>query len=102
MTAEAAALSHAPEAEARRAPDARVRAPLRMGFRTLFVQERINERLQWTLSGESYLWAPELQRSKRNKPDVLTYEYARKRREVAWFQQTQEEQLPYCPVQYIS
>lgn len=57
--------------------------------------------LQWNPRGEDFLWTPELQQPKRTKPDVLVYDYARTREEVARFRAGVEKYLPYCPVRYI-
>lgn len=57
--------------------------------------------MQWNPRGEDFLWAPERQQPKRTKPDVLVYDYARTREEVARFRAGVEKYLPYCPVRYI-
>lgn len=57
--------------------------------------------LQWNPKGEEFLWSPELQRSKRNKPEVLGYDYRVVRRAIEWFRTALQEHLPYCPIRYI-
>ena len=57
--------------------------------------------MQWNPKGEEYLWTPELQVSKRSKPDVLVYDYRRQRQEIERFRGGVEKYLPYCPVRYI-
>jgi hypothetical protein len=57
--------------------------------------------LQWNPRGEDFLWTPAIQQPKRTKPDVLVYDYARTKEEVARFRAGVEKYLPYCPVRYI-
>lgn len=56
--------------------------------------------LQWNAKGEEFLWSPALQVPKKTAPDTLVYDYDFRRRELAEFEQTLAEYLPYCPVRY--
>ncbi|MFL5813736.1 MAG: spore photoproduct lyase family protein [Bdellovibrionia bacterium] len=56
--------------------------------------------LQWNPKGEDFLWKPEMQEPKKNKLDVLVYQYALKHRELSWFKANLAREMPYCPVRY--
>ncbi len=56
--------------------------------------------LQWNARGEDFLWSPALQVPKKTAPDTLVYDYNFRQRELAEFEQTLAEYLPYCPVRY--
>ena len=56
--------------------------------------------MQWNARGEEFLWKPELQVPKKTAPDTIVYDYNFRRRELAEFQNTLNDYLPYCPVRY--
>lgn len=59
---------------------------------------RVN--MEWNPKGEEFLWSPEIQVPKKTAPDTLVYDYNFRRRELAQFEKTLGEFLPYCPVRY--
>lgn len=56
--------------------------------------------LSWNPKGEEFLWSPENQVPKRTAPETVVYDYAMRRRELAWFISELSAHLPYCPVRY--
>ena len=56
--------------------------------------------LEWHPNGENYIWKPDIQQIKFNKPDVICYRYDIKRKEVDNFTRLIGRQLPYCQVRY--
>ncbi len=56
--------------------------------------------MQWNAKGEDFLWNPQLQVPKKTAPDTLVYDYDFRRRELAEFEKSLREILPYCPVRY--
>ena len=56
--------------------------------------------LRWNPRGEDFLWSPELQQPKRDKPDVLIYDYQLKAAEIKRFTAGIGKYLPYCAVRY--
>jgi spore photoproduct lyase len=56
--------------------------------------------LQWNPQGEGLLWSPSIQVPKKTKPDLLVYDYALRRAELARFEGELKRRLPYCPVRY--
>jgi DNA repair photolyase len=59
-----------------------------------------NLNMQWNPKGESFLWRPDIQQPKLNKPDVLCYSYNIKSSLVKAFQEKMKQYLPYCKVRY--
>lgn len=57
--------------------------------------------LSWNPKGEEFLVGQIKQRKKFNKPDVLVYNYAEKRKLVAEFSKALDTHLPYCDLRYI-
>ena len=56
--------------------------------------------MQWNPKGEEFLWSPQLQVPKKTAPDTLVYDYNFRRRELAEFEKSLAEIMPYCPVRY--
>jgi DNA repair photolyase len=56
--------------------------------------------MQWNPKGEEFLWRPELQVPKKTAPDTLVYDYNFRRQQLADFEKTLKEFLPYCPIRY--
>jgi len=54
----------------------------------------------WHPKGEDYLWQPDIQQTKYNKPDVICYKYDIKKRKVEAFQQLLAATCPYIKVRY--
>lgn len=56
--------------------------------------------MSWNPKGEEFLWSPDSQVPKRTQPDVLVYDYALRREELARFKRGVGKYLPYCEVRY--
>lgn len=56
--------------------------------------------MQWNPKGEEFLWTPEIQQTKANKPDVLCYKYGMKGENVRRFVNGINKYIPWCEVRY--
>ena len=59
-----------------------------------------NINMNWNPRGEELLWRPDIMAPKRDKPDVLSYDYRLKGGFINDFISTMKRMLPYCEVRY--
>lgn len=57
--------------------------------------------LEWNERAESYLWNPELQHQKRDKPDVICYDYKQRRLWMDLFKALIAKYIPWCRLRYM-
>lgn len=57
--------------------------------------------MEWNPKGEEFLFGQIHQHEKYNKPDVLVYDYAEKKRLVERFTNGMNKYVPYCKIRYI-
>lgn len=57
--------------------------------------------MEWNPKGEEFLVGQIKQHEKYNKPDVLVYDYAEKKKLVQRFTTGIEKYIPYCKIRYI-
>ncbi len=56
--------------------------------------------LNWHPNAERYIWTPENQQTKFNKPDVICYKYDLKNNYVETIKRLVKENIPYCTIRY--
>lgn len=79
------------------------RAKLQMKSEVIFLTHSTDLHdinMQWNPKGEEFLWTPEIQQTKANKPDVLCYQYGLKGDNVKAFSAGIKKFIPWCEVRY--
>lgn len=79
----------------------RAKAQLKCEIIMLTHSKDLHEKnLHWNPKGEQYLWQPDIQQTKDNKPDVICYKYGFKGRMVDILKRGIAKYIPYCEVRY--
>ncbi len=86
---------------------------MKFNFKKIYIQRAVYDDFIWRERAEDIIkqfpaaqivevesHCPDLQVPKKTAPDTLVYDYNFRRRELAEFERSLGEFLPYCPVRY--